>query len=385
MSTEERAEAPATRATVKGPRFGDFSEMAIVLVFAAIVIYLSLTSSTFLSSANIMAILVATSLIAVVACGQTFVIITGGIDLSSGSVVALSGVITGLVLHAGVPIWASIGVGISVGLACGLFNGLSVTYLNMNPFIVTLAAMSMARGLAFIIPNGQTIFGFDDAFDSIGGGLWTIPGIGRAPIAGVISLAALAIGAFVLKKTVFGSEVYSVGGNRDAAVIAGIPVRRTLISVYAISGALAGLGGVILTGRLDFGSAHRRDWSRAERDRRCRHRRRLALRGSRLHARHDSGRASDRGHQQWPDASQCRAVLGSVHSRLGDFPRRPVRLAEPKASERMSAYRRFTDTARMMIAPLMTSWMLVDSPMTRRPNPRMPMKIAPTTEPTIEP
>ena len=123
-----------------------------------------------------MAILVATSLIAVVACGQTFVIITGGIDLSSGSVVALSGVITGLVLHAGVPIWASIGVGILVGLACGLFNGLSVTYLNMNPFIVTLAGMSMARGLAFIIPNGQTIFGFDDAFNSIGGGVWTIPG-----------------------------------------------------------------------------------------------------------------------------------------------------------------------------------------------------------------
>jgi ribose transport system permease protein len=254
MSTDDRAEgaeAPAKRAAIKGPRFGDFSEMAIVLVFAAIVIYLSLTSSSFLSSANIMAILVATSLIAVVACGQTFVIITGGIDLSSGSVVALSGVITGLVMHAGLPIWASIGVGILVGLGCGLFNGLSVTYLNMNPFIVTLAAMSMARGLAFIIPNGQTIFGFDDAFDSIGGGLWTIPGIGRAPIAGVISLAALAIGAFVLRKTVFGSEVYAVGGNREAAVLAGIPVRRTQILVYMISGALAGLGGVILTGRLD--------------------------------------------------------------------------------------------------------------------------------------
>ena len=158
-----------------------------------------------------MAILVATSLIAVVACGQTFVIITGGIDLSSGSVVALSGVITGLVLHAGVPIplsyrrcesWS--------GLLCGLFNGLSVTYLDMNPFIVTLAAMSMARGLAFIIPNGQTILGFDDAFDSIGGGLWENPGV-AGPIAGVISLAALIIGAFVLRKTVFGSEVYSVG------------------------------------------------------------------------------------------------------------------------------------------------------------------------------
>src|SRR5271170_608393 len=116
MSTDERAEAPANRAAVKGPRFGDFSEIAIVLVFAAIVLYLSLTTSTFLSAANTMSILVATSLIAVVARGQTFVIITGGIDLSSGSVVALSGVITGLVLHGGLPIWASTGVGITVGL-----------------------------------------------------------------------------------------------------------------------------------------------------------------------------------------------------------------------------------------------------------------------------
>jgi ribose transport system permease protein len=166
---------------VKEPRFGDFREIAIVLVFAAIVLYLSLTTSTFLSAANIMAILVGTSLIAVVACGQTFVIITGGIDLSSGSVVALSGVITGRVLHAGLPIWASIGVGILVGLGCGLFNGVSVTYLNMSPFIVTLAAMSMARGLAFIIPNGQTIFGFDEPST-------------RSAAAGVISLAALAMG-----------------------------------------------------------------------------------------------------------------------------------------------------------------------------------------------
>jgi ribose/xylose/arabinose/galactoside ABC-type transport system permease subunit len=249
--TNEASKIPAKNSTARGWLRGDFSEIAIVAVFVAIVIYLSVTTSAFLSAPNIMAILVATSLIAVVACGQTFVIITGGIDLSSGSVVALSGVITGLVLHAGVPIPISILVGIMVGLLCGLFNGLSVTYLNMSPFIVTLAAMSMARGLAFIIPNGQTVFGFDDAFDSIGGGLWTVPGVGTVPIAGVISLAGLAIGAFVLRKTVFGSEVYSVGGNREAAVMAGIPVRRTLIIVYLISGALAGLGGVILTGRLD--------------------------------------------------------------------------------------------------------------------------------------
>jgi ribose/xylose/arabinose/galactoside ABC-type transport system permease subunit len=142
-------------------------------------------------------------------------------------------------------------VGILCGAACGLFNGFSITVFGMSPFIVTLAAMSMARGLAFIIPNGQTIFGFDEAFDDIGGGLWDVPLLGTLPLAGIISLACLGVGAFILRKTVFGSEVYAVGGNREAALMAGIPVRRTLIVVYLISGALAGLGGVILTGRLD--------------------------------------------------------------------------------------------------------------------------------------
>jgi len=229
----------------------DFSELVIVAVFVLIVIYLSVTTPAFLSGPNIMAILVATSLIAVVACGQTFVIVTGGIDLSAGSVVALSGIITGLALHEGLPIPVAVLAGVLSGAACGLFNGFSITTFGMSPFIVTLAAMSMARGLAFIIPNGQTVFGFDEAFDDIGGGLWDIPVVGVIPVAGVISLACLGIGAFILRKTVFGSEVYAVGGNREAAVMAGIPVRRTLIVVYLISGALAGLGGVILTGRLD--------------------------------------------------------------------------------------------------------------------------------------
>jgi ribose/xylose/arabinose/galactoside ABC-type transport system permease subunit len=251
--TNEAGKAATTRDAKKGQARlkGDFSELAIVAVFVLIVIYLSATTPAFLSASNIMAILVATSLIAVVACGQTFVIITGGIDLSAGSVVALSGIITGLTLHAGVPIPVAVLAGVLAGAACGLFNGFSITFFGMSPFIVTLAAMSMARGLAFIIPNGQTVFGFDEAFDDIGGGLWNVPVVGTLPVAGIISLACLGIGAFVLRKTVFGSEVYAVGGNREAAVMAGIPVRRTLIIVYLISGALAGLGGVVLTGRLD--------------------------------------------------------------------------------------------------------------------------------------
>ena len=236
----------------------DLSDLTVLVVFLAIVLYLSLSTASFLSTANLMAILVATSLIAIVACGQTFVVITGGIDLSSGSVVALSGIAAAMTMqsHLGIPVPLAIATGVLVGAGCGLFNGLAVTLLGMNPFIVTLASMAMARGLAFILPNGATLFGFDDSFDAIGGGL-----VGFFPVAGIISLVALGVGALVLGKTVFGSEVYSVGGNREAAVMTGIPVRRTLLSVYVISGALSGLGGIILAGRLELGATDRREWA----------------------------------------------------------------------------------------------------------------------------
>lgn len=246
MSIKETS-VPADRRSAEAPRQKvDLSGLTVLAVFLAIVVYLSLSTGSFLSTANLMAILVATSLIALVACGQTFVIITGGIDLSSGSVVALAGIVSAMAMQAHVPVALAVVIGVLVGAACGLFNGLAVTMLGMNPFIVTLASMAMARGLAFILPNGATLFGFDDSFDAIGGGL-----VGFFPIAGIVSLLALSIGAFILGKTVFGSEVYAVGGNREAALMTGIPVRRTLLAVYVISGALAGLGGIILAGRLD--------------------------------------------------------------------------------------------------------------------------------------
>jgi ribose transport system permease protein len=239
--------APADTGAAGGSRAKvDLSDLTVLAVFLGIVVYLSLSTASFLSTANLMAILVATSLIALVACGQTFVIITGGIDLSSGSVVALAGIASAMAMQAHLPVPLAVVTGVLVGAGCGLFNGLAVTLLGMNPFIVTLASMAMARGLAFILPNGATLFGFDDSFDAIGGGL-----VGFFPVAGIISLVALGVGAFVLGKTVFGSEVYAVGGNREAALMTGIPVRRTLLAVYVISGALAGLGGIILAGRLD--------------------------------------------------------------------------------------------------------------------------------------
>jgi ribose/xylose/arabinose/galactoside ABC-type transport system permease subunit len=222
------------------------NELTIVVAFIAIAAYLALTTPQFLTTANLLSILLATSLIGIVAVGETFVIVTGGIDLSPGSVVAFTGVATGLLLHAGLPVPVAVLCGIGLGAACGLFNGLAITVLNMNPFIVTLAVLAMARGLAFIITDGNTVFGFPDGFDNIGGG-----NLGPFPIAALITLGVFLLAWVALARTVFGAEVYAVGGNRDAARLAGIPVARTLTIVYVIAGALAGLGGVVLTGRLD--------------------------------------------------------------------------------------------------------------------------------------
>ena len=222
------------------------NELTIVVAFAAIAAGLAATTPQFLTTANALSILLASSLIGIVAVGQTFVIVTGGIDLSTGSVVALAGVASGLALQAGWGVAASSAAGIGVGALCGAFNAFAVTALNMTPFIVTLSVLAMARGLAFIVTGGNTLFGFPEGFDEIGGG-----NLGPVPVAALITLGATLLGWIVLARTVFGAEVYAVGGNREAARLAGVPVGRTLAWVYVIAGTLSGLGGVVLAGRLD--------------------------------------------------------------------------------------------------------------------------------------
>ena len=159
------------------------NELTIVVGFVAISLYLAITTPSFLTSANLLSILLASSLIGIVAVGETFVIVTGGIDLSVGSVVAFTGVMAGLALNAHLPVPVAIIVGIGIGALSGGFIAFAVTFLNMSPFIVSLAVLAMARGLAFIVTNGNTIFSFPDAFDNIGGG-----NLGPFPVAALITL-----------------------------------------------------------------------------------------------------------------------------------------------------------------------------------------------------
>jgi len=218
--------------------------MVLVVIFVAI--YFSIVNPMFATAANMRTILIAAAPFALIALGQTLVILTGGIDLSVGSVVALSAM-TSAVIMVGHPerIWMAAGVGILVGLAAGLVSGAVVSYLNVPPFVATLGMLSIASGLAYAIGNGAPINGLPMQWDQIAE--THVFGL-QLPV--VIMIAGFLILGVVMARTSWGMRVYAVGGNRTAAEVAGVNVRRILTSVYAISGALAGLSGVILSSRV---------------------------------------------------------------------------------------------------------------------------------------
>jgi ribose transport system permease protein len=214
----------------------------------ALGIFLALDSSVFLTSTNITAIFVQMSVIAIIAVGQTMVIITAGIDLSVSSVVALSGVMSTLVIvndHFGIALGMLIGV--LVGGAVGLLNGLLVTVVRLPAFIATLGTLSTVGGIALLVTNGQPIaapLGFSALGDGHVGPL-------AAPIF-VMIVVALG-GWFVLARTTLGRSAYAIGSSYETARLSGIRVNRVLVSVYVIQGLLAGLGGVIVASRVVTG------------------------------------------------------------------------------------------------------------------------------------
>jgi ribose transport system permease protein len=210
-------------------------------------VVLSLATDKFLTTSNLLNVLVQMSVVGIAAVGGTFVIITSGIDLSVGSNVALSGMVAAYTMkELGASGLVGLLVALAVGALVGVINGTSVTVLRLTPFIATLAVLAMCRGLTQQVSQGQTIFGFPPNFTFLGNG--RIAGI-QAPV--VITIIVFAVGWFVLTRTTFGQQVYAVGGNREAARLAGIPVKRVIFSVYVLAGLCAGLAGIVLAGRLN--------------------------------------------------------------------------------------------------------------------------------------
>jgi ribose transport system permease protein len=203
-------------------------------------------SPHFLTVSNILNVLRQISTIAVIAIGMTYVIITGGIDLSVGSVLALSAVVSAYLMTHGTNMYFSIIVGLIVGALCGFLNGIFIaTRINMPPFITTLAMMGIARGFGMVITDGRPIYGLPEQFGFIAGGY--VLGI---PVPVIITILLYIIGYVHLSFVRTGVYYYAVGGNQEASRVAGVNIKRVKISAYIISGLTASIGGIILSSRL---------------------------------------------------------------------------------------------------------------------------------------
>jgi ribose transport system permease protein len=212
-------------------------------------IFLSFATDSFATARNLYNITRNVTFVAIIALGMTLVIITGGIDLSVGSVLCLCSMILAVVMHAGYGIEVSIVASIGTALAVGAFNGLLIAYLGFPPFVVTLGMLSIARSLAMVASNNTVVFQFGPDHDkllALGGGAWLF-GIAN-PVLYMIALALLA--GFVLRWTRFGRYLFAIGGNEHAATLTGVPVKKIKVVVYMISALSAGIAGIIQTGWL---------------------------------------------------------------------------------------------------------------------------------------
>ncbi|MCG8483280.1 MAG: ABC transporter permease [Clostridia bacterium] len=227
-------------------------EFGILLVFVIVLVGLMILSpNAFAKPTNLINILKQASINGILATGMMYVIISGGIDLSVGSIVALTGVIAATFAHPGeYPLIIPIVLPIIVGGLVGLLNGVGVAYGGIPPFIVTLGSMTAIRGMALIISKGAPVFNVSDEFENIAGGFI----LDRIPYLAVYLVGVTVVCAFMLDKTVFGRRVYAVGGNETSAKVSGISVNKIKLGVYALSGLLAGFAGLLLASRTVSGS-----------------------------------------------------------------------------------------------------------------------------------
>jgi ribose transport system permease protein len=200
----------------------------------------------FLTVSNLLNVLEQTAINAIVAVGMTFVIISGGIDLSVGSVLALSGIALGSALQVGAAVPVAIALALAVGLGCGLVNGVLVTFGRLPPFIATLGMMSVARGAALMLAEGRPISGFEDGFRMLATGR-----VLMMPAPAIIAALIYGVAHFVLGHTVFGRATYAIGGNEEAARLSGVHVRYHKTAIYGVAGLMSAAAAVILTARLN--------------------------------------------------------------------------------------------------------------------------------------
>ena len=219
---------------------------SVFIILLIIVVLLALLSEQFLNLKNILTVALQTSIIALAGIGMTYTIITGGIDLSVGSVAALCGALAaGLAVRNQIGTYPAIGAALAAGTLAGAINGAMIVWGRIPPFVATLAMLAAARGLTLVYTQGRPIAGLGEQFI-----FWGTGEVAGIPVPVIVLFLVAVLAAILLSKTVFGLHVYAVGGGEETARLAGVRINRVKLGVYVISGLCAGLAGVILTARL---------------------------------------------------------------------------------------------------------------------------------------
>lgn len=221
----------------------DYRAVIILVVFT---IVLGILNPRFLQVNNIANVLNQTSINALLAAGLTIVILTGGIDISVGSILAFTGATAAILMASDVNVLLVVVLALGIGISAGALNGLFISRWNLQPMIVTLATLSVFRGATYLITNGSPVGIKSDTFRTIGAGKF----LNYIPIPVIIMVVLFAAGHFLLTRTPFGRHIYAVGGNEDSAYLSGVSVRKTKLMAYVLSGGLAAAAGLILTARL---------------------------------------------------------------------------------------------------------------------------------------
>ncbi len=229
-------------------RVANSHEALLLAIILAACVAMTIASPNFLTRVNVAGMLLGLAVESIVAIGMTVLLVSGGFDLSVGSVMALSGAVTAMALKAGVPVAPAMVLGLAVGGSMGLVNGFIIAHVRINPFITTLGTMGIARGLLLVITGGQNITGLPGSFTAIG--QKELLGI-QYPI--IICIFLVAVFDVLLRKSKFLRQNYYIGGNERAAFLCGIPVNRMKVFNYALTGVLAAAAGIIFVAR--FGSS----------------------------------------------------------------------------------------------------------------------------------
>lgn len=230
----------------KQDKFVLIRKMGPLLGLVLLSLVLTILSDRFLTVNNLLNVTRQISINAIISVGMTLIILTGGIDLSVGSIVALTGSITAGLLVGGQGMFVAVLVGIAVGVGLGLCNGMLITRAGIPPFIATLGIMTAARGFTLVYTEGRPITGMGESFRFLGGGY-----IGGIPVPVIIMVIIFVATYIMLKKTRLGRYIYAIGGNEEAARLSGINTKKILLSVYALGGLLAGFSGIIMASRLN--------------------------------------------------------------------------------------------------------------------------------------